>query len=629
MGTQAGAVYFDGRPIEEERRRLVASLEPPGGEGVTATIDGGALLVTAPDCTWTDERICDQPVRSAGGLVMTWDGRLDNRDDLLLRFGRGLKNNVSDAAIALLVFEREGPDGLCALIGDWSLAVWDGARRTLYLARDYMGVRPLYYVRDEQTVLWSSSLGELAQRAGRVDTLDEGFVARYLTLQFSTDVTPYTGIRAVPTASCMRFTPNGDSGQRFWHLQPSIVRYRDKRRYEEQLRALWIEAVGARVRTEATVWAELSGGLDSSAVVCMADALVKARRVAATAVQPLSYVPFQSPEGDERPFIAEVEAHIGAPSTVLSVEQNAQLRDADFEWVTPAAPRGVRLATLHHVREREGRVVLSGRMGDAVMGCLSDNSVAVLDDLADGNITAALLNMRAWSRACRKPLVEIGGGLMLEPFRALLVRDHLSLNDAQLAGFDLLSPRLKVLAETAVHRSPAAATGRLSTRRVAALVLGYAEEARLESPNGLSPISYTYPFAHRPLVEFMMAIPGEELSAPGEPRSLMRRAFAGLVPERVVRRTSKGHYSPAAARAVKASATSLLPIDRLQVVRRGWIDRNELEIAVRRITAAGGDKSGGINRVLRLEEWLTARDRRAPAAIPEREEVTSHGVRIA
>src|SRR4029453_277939 len=101
--------------------------------------------------------------------------------DLLLRLGEQVSDKVSDVSIAMAVFERWGVDGLHSLIGDWSLAIWDGARRPLHLARDYMGVRPLYYYVDDRAALWSSSLGELATRTGRLDELNDAFVVGYMT----------------------------------------------------------------------------------------------------------------------------------------------------------------------------------------------------------------------------------------------------------------------------------------------------------------------------------------------------------------------------------------------------------------------------------------------------------------
>jgi asparagine synthase (glutamine-hydrolysing) len=562
-------------------------------------------------------------LRSASGLVIAWDGRLDNRDDLKRQLGNAFAGE-SDAAIALALFERDGADGLHALVGDWSLVVWDSLLRTVYLARDYMGVRPLYYCHNKRTVYWSSSLGELAIRTGRVDELDDEFAAGFMAAHLSTDVTPYRGIRAVPCGCVVQVRETGEARHHFWSVQPATIRYRDRRTYEEHLRALWKESIAVRLCQGAPAWAELSGGFDSSSIVCMADALVKEGSVAATAVRPISHVTFESAEGDERAFINEVEAWTGLTSTILGVEQHQDLR-ADDDWVTPLAARGVQVASERLVSENGGGVILSGRMGDLVMGCSTDNSAAVFDDFGAGNVGAALSNMRLWSRACRKPFVELGWNLARDACYAASRRIWRGTNDER-GGVSLLAPGLQrfVHAAFTAERFPRV---RLSTRRLAAALLSYSGEARLEDRSSDPRVTYSYPFAHRPLVEYMLAIPAEELSAPGAPRSLMRRAFTGIVPDRILRRQSKGCYPPAAMRAVRRALASLPHASELQIVRRGWLDASRLADAVHGILHGGGQSEGGaVQRALILEDWLARRERRGPAAFQQREEVRHHGV---
>ncbi|MPZ17585.1 MAG: hypothetical protein GEV06_06710 [Luteitalea sp.] len=631
MAALAGSLFFDRRPTENECSSLVAALQPMTPDGVSVHAEPGLVMVHGAFDVWAGERSAQQPARSSSGLVMTWDGRLDNRDDLLLRLSGRLGNDASDDAIALSTFERWGVEGLRLLIGDWSLVIWDSRQRTLHLARDYMGVRPLYYLADSQAIMWSSSLGELAIRADRADALDEAFVARFMALQFSTDVTPYQGIRGVPTATCVSFSPEGaETRQRFWHLQPGLTRYRDKGQYEEHLRALWIEAVGSRLRAEGTVWAELSGGLDSSSVVCIADALIKAGRVTASAIQPLSHVTLKSPEGDERRFIAEVEARVGVPSEVIGVEDHQDLVDSEWDWVSPFAARGVGLAMVRHVTRRGGRAILSGRVGDTVMGCLPDNSLAVLDDFEQGSVITALAKMRRWCRATQKPFVEIAWGLAVAYWHAGLTKTTQGhLNESQQAGLDLVTPRFQLLVRGDTSVASAFSRVTPSKCRLASSVLAYSLTGRLNIPILPPGVIHTYPFVHRPLVEYILAIPGEELSAPGETRSLMRRAFEGLVPERILRRTSKGHYAPAATRAARPLAASMLPVERLEVVRRGWIDPQKLEAMIHMLVHGGGRTGVDVRRVLRLEQWLTSRDRRGPAAMPKRKEVITNAIRSA
>lgn len=545
------------------------------------------------------------------GLSIAWDGRLDNRDDIRLRLPAD-SGHASDPDLALASFDRWGTAGLRSLIGDWSLAIDDAGRRVLHLARDYMGARPLYYCAAEQGVSWSRDLGELVDRCGRQDALSDLFAARFMSLRPLPGITPYEGVHAVAPGTCVSIDAAGNETHlRFWTIAAGEIRYPDPAAYEEHLRALWREAVGARLRVDGTVWAELSGGLDSSSVVCMADRLIRWGCVQAGGLRLVSHATLESPEGDERRFIAEVERQVGVRSEIVGVEACQSLTDPGLAWVTPYALQGVGLETVRRVRTGGGRVVLSGRLGDAVMGCQPDNSEAVFDDLARADVLAALRNMRAWSRATHKPFVEIAYRLFGPETRT-----------ADTGAALLTAPLREMLLDTADSGAGATEVPR-SKRTLAGLIRGYTS-GRLDIPHLPPDVVYTYPFAHRPLVEFALAVPAGQLSAPGDTRSLMRRAFAELLPPRILNRQSKGYYPPAAFRAARRFVASIAPVDRLEVVERGWIDADRLRLALRTLTGGGGETGGDIHRVLRLERWLQARHERS--AIPRRKEVNSHAV---
>src|SRR5271166_127816 len=87
----------------------------------------------------------DSPFNRDRTEILSWDGRLDNRDDLLLRLSDSPRGDTSNAALALAAYERWGTSGFVRLIGDWSLVIRDRANRTIILASDFAGVRPLYY----------------------------------------------------------------------------------------------------------------------------------------------------------------------------------------------------------------------------------------------------------------------------------------------------------------------------------------------------------------------------------------------------------------------------------------------------------------------------------------------------
>src|ERR1700759_1223455 len=112
--------------------------------------------------------------------VLHWDGRLDNRNDLILRLGDSMQSDTSNAAIARAAYERWGANGLVNLIGDWSVVIRDHVNRTTALSADVAARRPLCYHVRAWRVRWSNRLQSLVEANGGSD-LDEQYVAGFLT----------------------------------------------------------------------------------------------------------------------------------------------------------------------------------------------------------------------------------------------------------------------------------------------------------------------------------------------------------------------------------------------------------------------------------------------------------------
>ena len=207
--------------------------------------------------------------------VLHWDGRLDNRYDLLALLADSLRDDASNSAIALAAYERWGTNGFAHLIGDWSVVIRDHANRAIVIASDFAGVRPLYYSVQRGLVFWSSRLQSVVDATG-ISELDEQHIGAFLLHGGRPNRTPYEGIYSVPAGHAVFVSSTGTKISRFWNLPiGDEVRYRDQHRYEEHLRALFREAVSVRLQTEAPVLAELSGGLDSSSVVSVANHLMR------------------------------------------------------------------------------------------------------------------------------------------------------------------------------------------------------------------------------------------------------------------------------------------------------------------------------------------------------------------
>src|SRR5689334_7486195 len=175
MSGIAGIYTFERKQVEPRQLMvLAAALTERGRDGGNEVLDGPIAMVYRAFLTNAESRLERQPLLSPLGHILCWDGRLDNRAELLRLFAHELQGDRSDARLVLAAYEKWGADFLPRLIGDFALALWDASRKMLLLARDPFGVRPLYYCRNKIEVVWSSTLTSLlALRAVDLEVNDE------------------------------------------------------------------------------------------------------------------------------------------------------------------------------------------------------------------------------------------------------------------------------------------------------------------------------------------------------------------------------------------------------------------------------------------------------------------------
>src|SRR6266545_1142839 len=199
MAAQAGIWYFDGRPVSKAVVKTLTRVNAELGADRHASYDGSGitLLSFAQHFDALAEHEM-QPVNTLDQCVLTWDGRLDNRDDFLVRFGAEQLNDRSDAALMAHALGRWHDNVLDQAVGDWSLVRWDSRARRLMLARDYAGNRPLYYRASPHFFAWSTSLVPLVELCELVGQVNERYVARSILNESLLNETCYRDILMVP-----------------------------------------------------------------------------------------------------------------------------------------------------------------------------------------------------------------------------------------------------------------------------------------------------------------------------------------------------------------------------------------------------------------------------------------------
>jgi asparagine synthase (glutamine-hydrolysing) len=533
--------------------------------------------------------------------VLHFDGRLDNRSDLLPRFS--LKGDTSNAAIARATYERSGTAGFVHLIGDWSLVIRDHANRLTVLASDFAGVRPLYYHVHEGRVQWSNRLQTLVEETGITD-LDEQYIAAFLTVGGCANRTPYKGIYSVPPGHAVCVSSQGTSMSRFWSMPiGDTIRYKNEHRYDEELRALFREAVAVRLQTESPVLAELSGGLDSSSIVCMANHLVRSGDVKASRLEAVS---FTWQNSLDEPFIREVESYCGIEATRISTRDVPLLTEAQVSGPTPAAFKTLMTSVATTARQLGAKTILTGQNGDLMTGNWFDDSLQVAASLRRFQLRRAFGEALEWSKILRLPVYRILWHAAQAALPSSLTPAAIyTTGDGSYAPKSVetsltLSEPANFFSTDWLHAAP--------ERRKYFYSLAMALELRtLQPPEPLQHLDYTHPFAHRPLVEFLMTVPTDVLCRPGEPRRLMRSAFSDLWPHKLRERRSKGSFNAPWQAATRPLARALLQAKTLHSVERGFVDRASVRSRLERLCLGLDCNESQLRQIILLELWLRNR----------------------
>jgi len=546
MSVQAGIWNFDGRPVDHKLLADISeSLKHQGPDGESCHVDGSIARLYRPFHTTAESRREKQPYFSHRGFILTWDGRLDNRNALIADLCSDLEANPTDVAIIAAAFDRWETDCFRRIVGDWAVSIWKPSQRELLFATDYMGIRHIFYYLNEDRILWSTDLSSLVLLSNDKFHIDDNYIAGYFAHAPDAHLTPYLEIRQVPPGQlvCVR---NGRAlVERFWRLSPnSRIRYKKDAEYEEHFRHVFRQSVQRRLRSDSPILAELSGGLDSSAIVCMADDIIAKEGIQGPSLDTLSYCDKSEPSGDDSTYFPKIEQKRGRVGIHIDGSRlgtfPGSLECTDFCPLPGALGVGQKLDTERADAVRGGgyRAVLSGIGGDEFMGGVPDPRAQLADLIVQFRFVSLAKQLMAWSLVKRRPWIQLLWQSAIEVLPSSLGQyfakgakiDHWIRKDfAKRTG--LAIRQLDVDEHFRLW---------LPTRRsyIAGVLIMANNLAKLTTPAQAFEEA-RYPFLDQTLIEFLLSIPADQLLRPGERRSLMRRSLAGIVPQEILSRRTK------------------------------------------------------------------------------------------
>jgi len=540
MSVQSGIMNWNGVPASRKAvLEMTQSLLSFGPDAEGAFVDGSVAISYRAFHTTPESRLACQPYVH-GSLVLTWDGRLDNREDLHRELAESARDDQSDIALLAAAFERWDTGCFAKLKGDWAASIWCSKTNRLVLSRDYLGVKPLFYHSGTEKFLWCSHLAGLLLNESQF-TPDCDYIAGYLTLYPDADLTPYQEIRAVPPASFVVVSERRLSIRAYWKFDSGReIRYRSDADYEEHYRQLFRQSVLRRLRSHAPVLAELSGGFDSSSIVCMADQILETSTQQPSTLETFSFYDATEPDEDDLRYLATVEKQRGRKGIHVDLQPlggRSILDDSTFHAEPHFGDRSGAAAALTNISRNRGcRVLLAGTGGDEVNGQALDPRVLMAELFVQLRWIKLARELRSWSLLIRKrPWIHLLGQTLLQ-FAPMSVRAALS-EQGCVAPF--VSRNFSRRHRMAARQLGDSSDSRWLLPRQRDAAQTVAALSRRLSSIPPSVIEKRYPYLDQDLLEFLMAIPLGQLQRSGERRSLMRRAIGNILPPEVLNRNSK------------------------------------------------------------------------------------------
>lgn len=611
MSVQFGRWNFDGQSVDPEYISKVRSLLAPyAPDSIALYVKGAYCLLYGALHATEESRDERQPFISAAGTYLTWSGRLDNRSELISGYYPPSDSNAADLVIVSSLYENRGVAAFGRLTGDWSLSAVHHYERRLVLAVDFLGSQPLYYLHCGRYVAWSSVLEPLVTLADQSFTLSEDYIAGWLYGFPAASLTPYSEIRAVPPGAFVEITRTAAKVQTHWEFRQRDGLFSSgPAEYEEGFRHFFDQAVRRRLRSRGPVVSELSGGMDSSSIVCVADRLLEREPGLAPRLDTLSYLNDAEPDWNERPFVAAVEASRSKAGLHIDVNDSMTLiprRDPEHFSAAPSVgllPSKPEREVSAYLSTTGTRVILSGLGGDEVTGGVPDGTAELANLFVRLRPMAFLRRAVAWCLPTRRPLIHLVGRTVGEffprnPFAPGLLKTRVPWLNQDFARRHRTDPACSTLRLRLTGLPPSVQENLVALEDLRRQIAG-------SSPPSAPPRERRYPFLDRDLLEFLFSVPREEIVEPGRRRSLMRRALAGIVPAEVLERKRKAYVSRGPIKSFQSQRAEITEWSQSMLCAElGVIDLQSFQKALSEIYRGEDSRVWQLGRTLALESWL-------------------------
>jgi asparagine synthase (glutamine-hydrolysing) len=563
----SGITHLDGGHLSTDQLEgMIAPLAHRGPDANGLCLSGSTGLAHAR-LSIIDLQGGQQPMSiNNGTLWITFNGEIFNYVELrneLNRKGHAFTTR-SDTEVILHMYAEEGEDCVHHFNGQWAFAIWDEPKRKLFLSRDRVGVRPLFYTQTENVFLFASEIKALLAYPGVKPELDLQALDQIFTFWvMHPPRTAFKNIKEVPPGHSL-LVENGEIRvHRYWtpkyspETSPSPGR---ERRLAEDLLNLLLDATRIRLRSDVPVGAYLSGGLDSTVITALTHILVGDR------LRTFS-VSFEDSEFDESAYQREASAFLHTQHTDVSCTYG-DIADVfpDVIWHTEQPILRVAPAPLfllsRLVRESGFKVVLTGEGADEMLGGYDIFKEAKIRRFWAQNPSSRwrpLLLKRLYPymdgiqrqpTAYLKSFFHIGEKDVTSPFFSHLPRWELTSklkmffsNDvrAELGDANSLSELERKLPDSFALWAPFNQAEYLEAMY---LLPGYILSSQGDRMAMAHSVEGRYPFLDHRVIDFAAKLPTSLKMKVLSQKYLLRRVVGGLIPESIRNRYKQPYRAP-------------------------------------------------------------------------------------
>jgi asparagine synthase (glutamine-hydrolysing) len=568
MSGIAGIVRFDTQPVKrQELERIGNTLRQYGPDRSDIFVGENIGLVHTLMRMTREDRFDKQPHRSPAGMLITADLRLDNRDELIARFGIDRREAAEwpDSRLLLFAWEKLGDDVWPILRGPFVAAIWDPRKRSLTLARDHLGLNVVMWHRSDRFFAFASMPKGLFALDDVPREYCEQKLADFLVLNHADHTTTiYRNVFRVPPAHTLKIKSDTSLRlQRYWSpSQIKPVKLTSDAAYADGLRECLDRAVRRQMRSIHPIGCLLTGGLDSSSVSVLAARALKEknqRLVTFTGV-PRRNFNGDVPTGcyaDETPYVKAIQktagnidceyVHNDGHDDFTALERFFVALDGPVRNPTNL---GWTLAVLERARSQGRRVLLGGLYGNHTISWNGWSQTAT--HLLHGRLFLAYRQCQQFYRnspysrwvALRKLLLEpliparVGdwADRRRHPTRIAAWQDHAPIRTDFAAEMSVGS-RAKRVGHDFLYRM------RRDERTKALTQVDYVGDWQA-AEKAITGVEVRDPTADIDVVSFCFGVPPEQYLLEGIDRSLLRRAMWGMVPGCVLTNRLSGLQAP-------------------------------------------------------------------------------------